>query len=267
MIYLNGNSVNVTMFPDNTSQVWKLPEETFQSNKALVKWDYSHEGEVMQIMQLQHLLTTRNPNMDTTLEIKYLPYARQDKPVANDATFALHTFLRILREFRFYKIVVVDPHNFDAVRPGCQLKAVFPTEQLIKCILAIEADVLCYPDKGAVTKYTQIRELPYVNFPYMYGEKVRDQLTGNILSYQVVGDPAGKNVLIVDDICDGGMTFKLLAKDLLAAGAKSVVLFVTHGIFSKGLRVLKDAGIQRIFTQDGEASEDHDRNIMYRRLS
>jgi len=51
------------------------------------------------------------------------------------------------------------------------------------------------------------------------------------------------------------MTFKILAKDLLAKGAKEVNLFVTHGIFSRGLKTLKDAGINRIFAQDGEASE------------
>jgi ribose-phosphate pyrophosphokinase len=61
------------------------------------------------------------------------------------------------------------------------------------------------------------------------------------------------------------MTFKLLAKDLLAAGAKSVVLFVTHGLFSKGLQTLKDSGIQRIYAQDGEASEEAGQ-IIYRRL-
>lgn len=26
MILLNGNQINITLFPDNTSQVWKLPE-------------------------------------------------------------------------------------------------------------------------------------------------------------------------------------------------------------------------------------------------
>jgi len=59
-------------------------------------------------------------------------------------------------------------------------------------------------------------------------------------------------VLIVDDICDGGMTFKLLARDLLAAGAKEVHPYVTHGIFSKGLDTLKESGIGRFFTYKGE---------------
>jgi ribose-phosphate pyrophosphokinase len=44
----------------------------------------------------------------------------------------------------------------------------------------------------------------------------------------------GKTVLIIDDICDGGKTFLELGKKLKELGAKSVLLHVTHGIFSKG---------------------------------
>jgi ribose-phosphate pyrophosphokinase len=130
--------------------------------------------------------------------------------------------------------------------------ALYPIDKLISVINETGSDLICYPDKGALAKY--VREYEEVNLPHIFGEKVRDQLTGNITAYSLIGECYGKNVLIVDDICDGGMTFKILAKDLLASGAKSVVLFVTHGIFSKGVRTLLEAGIQRVFTQDGEKS-------------
>jgi ribose-phosphate pyrophosphokinase len=258
MLYLNGQPVPITIFPDKTSQVWKLPTSTFESKKAHVLWSFENEAEVMHLAQLQRLLS--HNGIETTLEVTYLPYARQDKRIANDTTFAFETFLFIVRHLYFHKLIVHDPHNWDAVRPGCMAQAVYPERQVVEVANAMKTDIVCYPDKGALAKYTEIYE-----FPYMYGEKVRDQATGNILSYSIVGDPADKNVLIVDDICDGGMTFRLLARDLLAAGAKSVVLFVTHGIFSKGLQVLKDSGIQRIFTQDGEAIEEAGQ-IIYRRL-
>lgn len=249
MLYLNGQPLSVTIFPDNTSQVWKLPPSTFESRKQSVLWHFSNEAEIMHLAQLQHLLSTIS-GCETTLTIKYLPYGRQDKSVQNNATFALQTFLKIINDFNFHKIIVVDPHNFDAVRVNCQFQAIYPTNKVQGIIKQYEIDLLCYPDKGALNKYSKI-----YNHPYIFGEKVRDQLTGNITSYTLYGDPACKNILIVDDICDGGMTFKLLAKDLLAAGANSVVLFVTHGIFSKGTRTLFESGIQSIFTQDGEVSE------------
>lgn len=53
--------------------------------------------------------------------------------------------------------------------------------------------------------------------------------------------------LIVDDICDGGGTFVGLAKELRAAGATRVYLYVTHGIFSKRLPL---EGIDHVYTTD-----------------
>lgn len=263
MLKLDGQPLNVTVFPDKTSQVWKLPESTFQFRKHSIVWEFSNEGEIMHLAQLQDLLTAKIVGLETTLYFKYLPYARQDKLVSNDTTFALKTFLKLLNTMNFHKIIVIDPHNFDSVRVNCQFQAIYPIDDAQLTFDEVKADLVCYPDKGALSKYTNI-----YNFPYIYGEKVRDQFTGNITSYKVVSsgyDLSGKNVLIIDDICDGGATFKILAKDLLAAGANSVVLFVSHGIFSRGLQTLFDSGIQRIFTQDGEASEDQGQ-ISYRRL-
>lgn len=251
MIKINGTPVTPTIFPDKTSQVWKLPESFLQHNTAaLVEWKFENEGEFMQLAQLKDLLGEYGVTCD--LKLPYLPYARQDKGTNNNTTFALYPFAHLLNSLDFRDVEILDPHSNQALDWIANARATYPSLELARVIIETEASVLCYPDKGAVEKYTKIRELPYVNFPYMYGEKVRDQLTGNILSYEIKGNPAGMNVLIVDDICDGGMTFKLLAKDLLAAGAKSVVLFVTHGIFSKGVKTLIDSGITRVFTADGE---------------
>lgn len=259
MLLLNGQPVPVTIFPDKTSQVWKLPESTFDLKKQNVFWQFENESELFHLAQLQDLLREKIWGVQTTLTMKYLPYGRQDKLIANDATFALKTFLRIINSLDFHKIVIFDPHNFDACRFHCAFEAKYP-EKLVEQVAKEMSEqnghgtIFCYPDKGALTKYTKVYEQSYR--PHIYGEKVRDQATGNILSYKVVGGCVNQNVLIVDDICDGGMTFKLLAKDLLAAGAKSVVLFVTHGLFSKGIQTLKDSGISRIFCQDGECFEE-----------
>lgn len=259
MIELNGKPVNTTLFPDNTSQVWQLPEELLNGTDfANITWRFATEGEFMQLAQLKMLLDSYN--FKTCLRIPYLPYGRQDKPVANNATFALRSFAELLNSLKFDEVIVTDPHSpvagelINNFQVAWTDKIVYHINELTK------TDILAYPDKGALEKYRRIIRLPFI-----YGEKVRDQLTGKILSYNVVGECAGKNVLIVDDICDGGMTFKLLAKDLLAAGAKEVNLFVSHGIFSQGLRTLKESKINRIFTKDGEVSEVQN-CLTYRRL-
>lgn len=260
MISLNGTPVFPTVFPDKTSQVWKIDDIGCNVNEIF--WEFSSESELIQLAQLKDLLDACEGE-HCTLKIKYLPYGRQDKPVTNSTTFGLHTFAQILNGMLFDKVIIVDPHSLVALDLIHNSSATYPIYALHKSLQTTASDMICYPDKGALTKYTKV----YDDFlqPYIYGEKVRDQLTGNITSYQVIGDPKGKKVMIIDDICDGGATFKLLAKDLLAAGATEVNLFVTHGIFSRGLATLFETGIKRIFTQDGEASED-DNKINYRRL-
>jgi ribose-phosphate pyrophosphokinase len=262
VLYLNGRTLPITNFPDNTSQVWKLSRGDLDYTFAIIRWDYSHEGEFLHLAQLKALLDKHS--VPATLRITYLPYGRQDKNISNTSTFALFVFAKLLNFLKFDEVVLHDPHSEVALEVIKNSRAIYPTDEVEKVILSTNCNMLCYPDKGARTKYKNVYNI--FSYPVIYGEKVRDQLTGDITSYELVGDPYNKNVLIIDDICDGGATFKILAKDLLAKGAKSVVLFVTHGIFSKGLKTLKEAGIKQVFTQDGEAYE-HENGIMYRRLS
>lgn len=259
MIKLNGKALDVTLFPDNTSQVWKLFQPLLDdTNYAKVTWEYSHEGEFMQLAQLKDLLD--HHNFKTDLSITYLPYARQDKEIANDATFALRTFSRLLNSLSFNRVFIRDPHSKVAVNLIEGATPSYPTDIVNEVFRITETDAVCYPDAGALEKYAKMYK-----HKYFYGEKDRDQLTGWINGYKLKGNPRGLNILIIDDICDGGMTFNLLTKQLLEAGAKEVNLFVTHGLFSKGLRCLKEAGINRIFTADGEASEVQN-NIAYTKI-
>lgn len=272
MIKLNGKPINTTIFPDNTSQVWKVDLSLSAEYPIYeVKWEFSHEGEFLQLAQLkmlldQHVVSLYEQNIEQThltsivLSIKYLPYARQDKAVSNETTFALRPFALLLNSLHFNEVLILDPHSEHALALILNSVEAYPIDQLGQVLSVTKATQVCYPDHGAKVKYSSFDW----GVPVIHGEKVRDQATGNILSYLVVGDPKSQSVLIIDDICDGGMTFRFLTKDLLAAGATEVNLFVTHGIFSKGLRPLHDAGIKRIFTVDGEAFQQHDGTITYK---
>jgi ribose-phosphate pyrophosphokinase len=128
--------------------------------------------------------------------------------------------------------------------------------------LAPKADelVVVAPDKGAVKRATLVAEsLISLDTPerILFGEKVRDPGSGEILETLVLtrmGETfthltpdklapfplKGKPMLIVDDICDGGRTFIELAKVLREFEPSEIILYVTHGIFSKGFEVFKD---------------------------
>lgn len=243
MIILNGHKIKPTIFPDKTSQIWKLPNGCFDRERAIqnVFWYFENEAELIHLHQLVTLLDSLE--LSAALHIDYLPYGRQDKMVSNETTFALHSFAKIINGMQFESVTCTDPHSEEAAKLIDGFKALYPTAGIEYTFKENGYDIACYPDKGAVAKYTKLYSLPYIN-----ADKVRDQLTGAILGLQVSGDVEGKKILIIDDICDGGMTFQVLARQLYAKGAKQVDLYVSHGLFTKGTQVLTDAGIVNIYT-------------------
>ena len=70
------------------------------------------------------------------------------------------------------------------------------------------------------------------------------------------GDVAGRDVLIADDLCDAGGTFIGSAAALREAGARSVSLYVTHDLFSKGVEYLLSQGIERIWTTSSQGDAE-----------
>ena len=253
MIKVNNYEIPVTVFPDGTSQVWKIPEEVFEGNRYCIEFLFENEAEVFQLMQLTTLLKHGQVPRPVTLHMPYLPYARQDKEVSNESTFALRTFAKLINSMNFTKVKTVDAHSDVAA----ELFDNFENEEPDEYINQARLQLTCFetgcednllvaaPDAGAANRYSK-------HSISIVGHKVRNQSTGYIEKYDVEGDPKGKDVLIIDDICDGGMTFKLFTKELLTRGANSVNLYVTHGIFSKGIETLKESGISRIFTKEGE---------------
>lgn len=244
MIKVNDYQIYSTNFPDKTTQVWKLPEHIFQTTYP-IHWEFSYEAEFLQLAQLRALFAVKGLMPD--LFIDYLPYARQDKEIANDATFALYPFAQLLNSLAFATVKILDPHSEIATDLIHRSQAAYPVKEVSK--VATDTDVFCYPDAGALRKYCLI----YPERETVHGDKIRNQETGFIESYELHGNVSGKRVLIVDDICDGGATFVHLAKALRERGATSIDLFVTHGIFSKGLMPLTQAGIRNIYTAKGEA--------------
>ena len=96
-------------------------------------------------------------------------------------------------------------------------------------------DYIIAPDNGAVKKASKIAEK--FKLPLITCLKERDLATGHITKYRILDsiEKPGK-ALIVDDICDGGATFNILAKSLKEdTPVTEISLYVTHGIFSKGL--------------------------------
>lgn len=248
MIKLNGAEIKPTIFPDKTSQVWNLEESLFDASVYNIKWNFEHEAEFIHLAQLKELLDVKGAGKPALLTIPYFPYARQDKHVSNNTTFARVTFEKLLKFLDFDYVVAFDLHS-----PSRCVVSHSPFNEVLEVIRKINSDMIVFPDKGAETKYLPIFA-SYIDS--ISANKIRNQETGEITHLELNGNCEGKKCLIVDDICDGGMTFIKLSELLFKNGASEVNLYVSHGLFTKGTQILKDAGINKIFTKDGELNEN-----------
>lgn len=245
MIKLTDNEGNnyefeLTRFPDQTSQAWKITPEPKRMTVINVNWLFESEAELFHVCQLGTLLY-KHFYCFPTLVVPYLPYARQDKKVANDLTFARDVFLNLVTTAGFTKI-----RSYDAHSGSVYVQSQEPVE-LLETALKDGYTTICFPDKGAKERYTKL--VP-AGIKVIYGDKRRNQQTGTIegINIEVPEDFGNESVLVFDDLADGGGTFIGVAKELQNKGITNLGLAVSHGLFSKGLDILFDSGYNHIYT-------------------
>ena len=181
----------------------------------------------------------RWPGCVIRLFIPYLPYARQDRVCNEGEALSLAVVSQMINSIKAETVTIVDAHSEGAM-VGIDNCINVSALHYIKKAGVSKGMVMIAPDAGALKKtyqYAAALESPEV----IVASKHRDTATGNISHTEIYGDVEGLDVLICDDICDGGRTFIELAKKLDEKGVKSKTLFVTHGIFSHGYDTVADA--------------------------
>jgi len=177
----------------------------------------------------------------------YFPYARQDKVFnygeANGFQVIVDLLTRTAYSNNVY-FIVADLHTeYPLDDRFIQIKQIDIIKKYYKEITDVcgDIDMIVSPDKGALNKSIEIGK--YLSTDVLTCNKERNPKTGEILSLttNLTHIKDGLNLLVVDDICDGGSTFLFLAKELREKfkNINSLNLYVTHGIFSKGTQELR----------------------------
>ena len=187
----------------------------------------------------------------------YLPYARQDRVCAPGEALGLKVMCDLINNLGFSGVWVWDVHSDVALALLDRATNVHQAEfvrGISKSVL--NNCVLVAPDAGAIKKTMAVaREC---QIPMVRADKIRDTNDGSITGTTVYSEHVGtKDFLIVDDICDGGRTFVELAKVLRPLTGGKIRLYVTHGIFSKGLEVFNGL-IDDIYTPNPWPNVDKD---------
>ena len=215
----------------------------------------SHIMELLLLVDALHRLHINN----LELHMPYFAYGRQDRVAHVGEAFSLSVFADLINSCNFNIVKVTDAHS-DVT--AALINNVVHASNVPFAITSIgmamrigyTIDYAVAPDAGAIKKTYSILAATPIPMQLLLAGKLRNTKTGAITKTMVYNqdeDLTGKTVMIFDDICDGGYTFIKLAEALKFKGVKHVLLYVTHGIFSKGLEPLLANGlIDHIFTTD-----------------
>jgi len=258
VITVNGNRYYPKLFTFSGGEVSvKLPDHlrAVGCNTYVLKAKLRSSEDIMTLLMLKNALDIRVGAARSVLEIPYVPYSRQDRVCNEGEALSIKVLAELVNSMNFDTVYTYDNHSdvSTALINNC---INFPPEKImgrnleIKSLLTKTKISLCPPDAGANKKVLKVAQF-FGGVPIIKADKIRDTATGEITHTEVYCDDLrGQSVFVVDDLADGAKTFVYLAEKLKEKGAGKLFLYVTHGIFSKGLDCVYEAGYDKVYTTD-----------------
>jgi ribose-phosphate pyrophosphokinase len=243
----NGKEVPLTLtrFAGGEWQVTLTTTDLKLAKYCTIRADI-RDGEIMPLALITEALRAAIPEVPLYLCMPYLPYARQDRRMVDGQSLSVKVFAGFINSLNFKEVNIANCHSdvgialIDRVKNFCIVQP--------KVIPVVHA--LVAPDFGATKKTHEAAKMWGIDTVIQAG-KMRNAKTGELSEPVIFGNVYGKDVLVLDDICDGGRTFLQLAQSLKEAGVGKIYLHVTHGIFSYGAKEkLKEAGYEVTATYD-----------------
>ncbi|APT92933.1 ribose-phosphate pyrophosphokinase [Corynebacterium phocae] len=190
-----------------------------------------------------------------TAILPFYPYARQDKKHLGREPISARLVADLLATAGADRIVSVDLHTdqiqgfFDG--PVDHMHAQPILTEYIKSKYSTENMVVVSPDAGRV-KVAEKWASDLDGAPLAFVHKTRSNTVANeTVSNRVVGDVQGKDCVLLDDMIDTGGTISGAVGVLRNAGAKTVLIACTHGVFSDPARErLSNTGAEEVITTD-----------------
>ena len=170
-----------------------------------------------------------------TAVIPYFGYARQDRKPGPRSPISAKLVANLLTRAGADRVLTVDLH-------AGQIQGFFdiPTDNLFAAPTMVRdvrergiADnvMVVSPDGGGVVRARALAKR--LEAPLAIVDKRRER-AGESEVMNIIGDVAGRNCVLLDDIVDSAGTLCNAADALLAEGAASVSAYVTHGVLSGG---------------------------------
>jgi ribose-phosphate pyrophosphokinase len=241
-------------FPDGTSylNLNELNNLVLDNSPVfLITATISTPHQIWQLMQIKNILDNMFPQSIVDLNLPYIPFGREDRHMTECEPFSLKIFSKIINDMNFRKIVTTNPHSIVSsalIDRLCVLDDFSNVSKFLYDKRILYDIVLVAPDAGAYKRVSELAKYlqkgVFNVIDVVQAHKKRN-IHGVVTEIRVEDIQFNANIVVYDDIIDGGKTFIELAK-FLPDNRKSLTLYATHGIFSQGRTILHEAGYDNV---------------------
>lgn len=206
-------------------------------NEATILAHLHNNDEVFAMLLLVDALRREYPGIELRARIPYVPYARQDRVCNQGEALSASVMAKLINSCGFKEVIIIDPHSevmsalIDNVLVWTQFDVFFQLKHQWDHVHIVA------PDNGASKKASAFAKAVGAA-GVIVCNKERELSTGKITKLTMSSDVTDLHLFVLDDICDGGRTFIELAA--LTKSAKQVELAVTHGLFTKGVKIVAE---------------------------
>ena len=204
-----------------------------------------------------------------TAVIPYYGYARQDRKPGPRTPISAKLVANLITKAGADRVLTLDLH-------AGQIQGFFdiPTDNLFAAPVFVRDIETRYPgrdfifvspDIGGVYRARSLAKRLDADLAIIDKRRERAGVSEVV---NIIGEVAGRNCLIVDDIVDSAGTLANAANALKEAGAKSVVAYASHGVLSNGaIERIRKSALEMLITTDSIAPHTPNEQDRVRRIS
>ncbi|WP_298713686.1 ribose-phosphate pyrophosphokinase [uncultured Veillonella sp.] len=217
----------------NNGEVQIMIDESVRGKDVFIiqPTSYPVNDNLMELMVIADALKRASARHITAV-VPYYGYARQDRKTRGREPITAKLVANLMQTAGITRLVTVDLHAgqiqgfFDVPVDhlfGASILAKYINEKNMEDVIVVS------PDLGGVTRARDLADR--IGAPIAIIEKKRPE-PGVAKVMNLIGDVAGKNCIIIDDIVDTAGSLVEGAKALEEFGAKSITAAVTHAVLT-----------------------------------
>jgi ribose-phosphate pyrophosphokinase len=194
---------------------------------------YPANDNLMELLILSDALR-RSSARRITAAIPYFGYARQDRRSAGRTPISAKLVANLITTAGVNRVITLDLHAaqiqgfFDIPTDNLYAAPIFTRD--IKQNYRNGQTMIVSPDVGGVARARAVAQRIGADLAIVDKRRPR---AGVSEVMNIIGDVAGHDCILIDDLVDSGGTLVNAAEALLKAGATGVSAYITHGVLSE----------------------------------